>query len=122
MKIKLKHHEDLGDWYSIVRAEHDGREWWHQVSKNSHQYMMSERLSPEACIEGSACEMLVVADAIRRRSSVSFKRVEVRYEEGAFIFCSPKNSKHEVLIPVKNAEELALEIYEKLNHELKKET
>jgi hypothetical protein len=48
--------------------------------------------------------------------------VEVRYEEGAFIFCSPKNSKHEVLIPVKNAEELALEIYEKLNHELKKET
>jgi hypothetical protein len=61
MKIKLNKSEHMDDWYTIVRAEHDGREWPEQVGPNCFSWMMSERLVPNACIEGDSYEMLAIA-------------------------------------------------------------
>lgn len=110
MKIKLNHVEALGDWYTIVRAEHDGREWMEHTGPNSSRFMCSERLSPEACIEGDAYEMLAVAEAIKKRSSVSFKRVAVSFEADGAHFSSPKNSRRDAVVTVEEADDLAAQI------------
>lgn len=110
MKIKLKHCDHMGDWYTIVRAEHSGHEWWERTGPNSLRYMSSERLSPEACIEGPGYEMLAVAEAIKARGEVSFRRVEVRHEADGFHFRSPKNSERDAVVSVEDADELAQSI------------
>lgn len=117
MKLKLNHCDSLGDWYTIERAEHDGREWDEEVEEDCYRFMMSARLSPEACIEGDSREMRVVAHAIERRGSASFKRIAVRFESGEFYFRSPKNSDHEVAIPVEDADDLAAQIFAELGEE-----
>lgn len=114
MKIRLNHCEDLGDWYTIVRAEHDGREWTEQTGPNSSRFMCSERLSPEACIEGHADEMLAVADAIKERGAVSFKRVAVHFDSDGAHFHSPKNSERDAVVTVNEADELAAQILAEL--------
>jgi len=112
MKIVLNKTDELEDWYTIVRAEHGGIDWIEEVSPDHSRYMCSERLSPEACIEGYADHMLAVAHAIKDKTGASFKRVAVCYspEENGFYFWSPKNSKVRVLIPTEDADNLANEI------------
>lgn len=114
MKIKLNHCEDLGDWYTIVRTEHDGKEWFERIGHNSQRFMTSERLSPEACIEGDAGEMLAIADAIKVRGAVSFKRVAVHFERDGAHFRSPKNSERDAVVTVDEADELADQILAEL--------
>lgn len=114
MKIKLNHCADLGDWYTIVRAEHDGREWVESTGQNSQRFMASERLSPEACIEGDAGEMLEVANAIKKRGAVSFKRVSVHFEPDGAHFRSPKNSERDAVVTIEEAVELANQILAEL--------
>jgi NTP pyrophosphatase (non-canonical NTP hydrolase) len=118
--MKLKFIADEG-WYTIVRAEHDGREWWEQIGENSFAFYTSERLTPEACIEGSLEEMIEVATAITLRTSVRFERVAVLWDEGknVFWFYSPKNSEHLVAITPEEADDLATQIvsYLKENYE-----
>lgn len=114
MNIKLKRCEHMGDWYTIIRAKHDGKEWMDQTSPNSYRFMSSERLTPEACIEGNTDEMLEVAKAIKKRGSVSFKRVSVHFENDGVHFCSPKNSERDAIVTVEEANELAAQIFAKL--------
>lgn len=118
MKILLNQVEDMDDWYTIIRAEHEGREWIVKISANCSAYRNSERLDDKgkACIEGNGSEMLSVASAIERKSAVCFKRVAVSYskENNGFFFWSPKNSEIPVLIPLEDAEDLMRQIYEKL--------
>jgi hypothetical protein len=116
MKIRLNHCDDLGDWYTIVRDEHDGREWMERTGQNSSRFMCSERLSPEACIEGDASDMLAVASAIKSRGAVSFKRVAVHFESDGAHFRSPKNSEHDAVVTVEEADELAAQILAELTH------
>jgi len=115
MNICLKKHEEFGGWYSIVRVEHDGREWLQPVGENCMQFMMSERLSPEACIEGDREEMLAIANAIKDKSSASFKRCAVRIDGDTAYFCSPKNSKQDVGIPINFADAFADHVFFELS-------
>lgn len=114
MKIKLKKSECLDNWFMIVRAEHDGREWWERVESGCERFMTSERLSPEACIEGTAEHMIGIATAIKERSMESFKRCEVRIEGDAAYFRSPKNSDGDVVVPLESADDLAAQILAEL--------
>ncbi len=114
MKIRLHQSEDLEDWYTIVRAEHNGREWLERTGPNSRRFMSSERLSPEACIEGPADHMIELAHAIRDRTSVSFKRCAVHFENDGAHFSSPKNSQRDAVVSVEEADELAAQIFAKL--------
>ena len=114
MKITLDTSGILSDWYNIVRSEHDGREWYESTGPNCSRYMCSERLSPEACIEGNAEHMLGIAEAIKARGRASFKRCAVRVEGEFAYFCSPKNSEHEVAIPLVDADEFAAQIFAKI--------
>lgn len=110
MKIKLKMCEHMGDWYTIVRAEHDGREWWVETGPNSSSWHMSERLTPNACIEGNAAEMLAIARAIKVRGSEAFKRCAVAFNDDGAHFWSPKNSTEDAIIPVADADAFADEV------------
>lgn len=114
MKIKLEKSDWMDDWYTIVRAEHDGRDWMEQLGPNSARYMCSERLSPEACIEGTADEMLAIAVAIKCRGSVRFKRCSVRVEGNVAYFCSPKNSEHDAAIPLAEAHQFSEQVFKEL--------
>lgn len=114
MKIRLNKCADLGDWYTLVRAEHDGKEWFERVSSNCQRFMTSERLSPEACIEGSASDMLEIAAAITTRGSASFKRVSVHFEPDGAHLHSPKNSERDVVVTVEVADDLAKQIFAEL--------
>ena len=112
MKIKLNQCYD--DWFTIIRAEHDGKEWLEQVGPNSHQFMRSERLSPEACIEGSADEMLDIARAIKARRGASFGRCAVHFEDDGVHFWSPRNSQHDGVVTIEEADEFADQVIVKL--------
>jgi hypothetical protein len=114
MKIRLHRSEHLDDWFTLVRAEHDGRAWFEPTSPNSSRFMSSERLSPEACIEGDSHEMRAVADAIQRRESVFFKRIAVHFESDGAHFCSPKNSEHDAIVTLEEADDLAAQIVAEL--------
>ena len=69
MKIALSKSEYMDDWYTIVRAQHIEREWMERTTQNSYRFMSSERLSPEACIEGTAEHMIALARAIQLRGA-----------------------------------------------------
>lgn len=114
MKIRLNHCDYMGDWYTIVRAEHDGMEWIERTGPNSSRFMCSERLSPEACIEGDSSDMLAVASAIKSRGAVSFNRVAVHFEPDGAHFSSPKNSERDAIVSVEEADELANQIIAEL--------
>lgn len=114
MKIKLHHCENLGDWYTIIRTEHDGRKWMERTSPNSQRLMMSERLSPEASIEGNGAEMLELAHAIKRRGMARFKRCSVHFESDGAHFSSPRNSERDVVVPVECADEFAAQVLAEL--------
>lgn len=105
MRIKLNQCYD--DWFTIIRAEHDGKDWLEQVGPNSQRFMRSERLSPEACIEGPADEMIAIASAIKARRSASFGRCAVRFEDDGVHFWSPRNSQHDGVVTIEEADEFA---------------
>lgn len=109
MKLKLVK-STLSDWYTIERANHNGREWWERTGPYSISFMKDSRLSPEADIEGSVEEMRSIAKAIILNSSESFKRVAVRVENDSAFFCSPKNSLGETEVTLAEAKELAEQI------------
>lgn len=115
MKILLKKSNALRDWFTIVRAEHDGRKWEEQIGPNSFQHMTSERLTPNACIEGSSIEMISLAIAIKARGSASFKRCAVHCEADGVHFYSPKNSTEDAVVSVDDAEDFAEQVLDKLS-------
>lgn len=114
MEITLKKSEVLNDWYNIVRKYHDGREWTEQVASDCFRWMMSERLTPEACIEGTGYEMLQIAEAINNGNNCSFKRVAVKFKKDGVHFYSPKNSKFDGIVSTEEAKSLAKEIFEQV--------
>lgn len=69
-------------------------------------FMDSARIS-DACVEGTAAEMLAIANAIKARHWVTFKRCAVRVEGDLAYFCSPRNSTRDAEVPLADAEEFA---------------
>ena len=109
MKIVMKKSAWLDDWYLIVKAEHDGREWWERTGPNSSRFMCSERIS-DACVEGSEEEMLEIAQAIKLGERRNFKRCAVAFLSDGVHFWSPRNSSEDGVVSVEEADELADQI------------
>ena len=114
MKLALVKHEDMGDWFTIERAEHDGKRWIETVEDEHGTYgrcMYSGRVA-DACVEGNAAEMLGMAEGIETRKGYSAKRCEVRIVGERALFCSPRNSAEggEGESTLAEADELAAEI------------
>ena len=114
MKIALSKSEYMDDWYAIVKAQPIVREWMERTTPNCYRFMASERLSPEACIEGTAEQMLALARAIQLREAVSFKRCAVHFEADGVHFSSPKNSERDAVVSVEDADEFAAHVLAKL--------
>lgn len=105
MKVTVRHKQDMGDWYLIERAEHDGREWSEEFSYadggGGSVYCLSARICGEgygatppghtADVEGCGVEMLTIADAIELRGAVQFKRCGVDAREDPVLISSPRN-------------------------------
>jgi len=106
MKIILKKSDWLEDWYTVERAEHEGRQWLEPVGPNSMQFMDSGRIS-DACVEGTAAEMVEIAKAIKARHWATFNRCAVRVEGERAYFCSPRNSTRDAEVSLADADEFA---------------
>lgn len=102
MKITIRKSTALDDWYLIVRAEHDNKNWWEGSS-----YRTSERLSPDADIEGDSEEMIALAKAIINRKNISFRRCAIDIEEDVIWFYSPRNSEFKTAISFEDADDFA---------------
>lgn len=115
MKLKLVKSDVLPDWYLIERAEHDGREWFEEVSPNCSVLRCSARFS-DADIEGSLGEMIAIADAIRCRGRIEFKRCAVRFvfNETKAEFWSPRNSQKRGVVSIADADDLADQILKEI--------
>lgn len=109
MKLTLRKCDDIGDWYVIERAEHDGRSWFEPVAKNAMSLQCSSRFS-DADVEGFAFEMLEIAAAIEQRGRASFKRCRVDATGEPVRFSSPRNSQRDGECSLQEADELAAEI------------
>lgn len=109
MKIVLVKSDSLDGWYSIERAEHENRIWLERVGPNVSRFMYSGRIS-DACVEGTAFEMLEIAAAIKQRESLEFNRCAVRIEGDLAYFWSPRNSSEEGEVPLSDADEFANQV------------
>ena len=123
MKLTLRHCEDMGDWYVIERAEHDGRHWLEPIDGG-----MSLQCSARFCdadVEGTSSEMLQIAQAIEERREESFKRCAVTVfpiQDGTLLvkFWSPRNSREPGQASLAEADALAAEIRTVLKKQLEK--
>ncbi len=124
---------DSDDWFIIEKMETPGtrREWYESFSFqcgdsiiNGERFMHSARLS-DADVEGTAREMLEIADAIHYRRDENFKRCAVEFRsvpldvfipkegyncdcEKLVYFFSPRNTNDPVSpVSLKEADDLA---------------
>ena len=111
--MKLKMVEQWEDWYTIERADHDGRIWLERTGPNSSAIRCSSRFS-DADVEGTTEHMLGIAKAIRERGEYSAKRCSVLISDGKAHFCSPRNSRIDGVVSVAEADELADQIEKEL--------
>ena len=90
--LALVHNEDMGDWYCIEWAHHDGRSGLRAEEAGCYSFWHSGRVS-DADVEGYAEHMRGIAKAIRERGFYSAKRccVEV-HDDGRVELHSPRNS------------------------------
>lgn len=109
MKIKLVKSDYFDDWYTVERAEHEGRRWLEPTGPNCMRLMDSGRIS-DACVEGTAGEMRELAMAIKARGEADFKRCAVRVEGENAYFCSPRNSSVDGVVPLVDADAFADEV------------
>jgi|GEM_PF-7039520 len=112
-KLTLVKCDGFEDWYTIERAEHEGRQWMKPIGPHSMALMCSSRIS-DADVEGTRAEMLEIAKAIRERKSAWFKRCAVSFNDGSAWFESPRNSTLAGSCALGEADELAAEIEAKL--------
>ncbi len=106
MKIVLQKSDWLEDWYTVERAQHESRQWLQPMGQNGFQFMYSGRIS-DACVEGTAEEMVALAQAIKARHWATFGRCAVRVEGERAYFSSPRNSTRDGEVPLTDADEFA---------------
>jgi hypothetical protein len=112
-KLNLVRSDGMGDWFTIERAEHANQHWMKPIGNNSMAMMYSGRIS-DACVEGTAEEMLEIGKAIEDRRYVSFKRCSVDARGERALFNSPRNSLVTASVPMEFAGELAQQIKKEL--------
>lgn len=102
--------------YRIERALHDGREWQERSPDGFGVCdCFAYRLEPFTSVEGSAAEMLDLADAVVRRSSEWWKRCAVDATGDVALFWSPRNSNgRKAAVPMVDADAFARAVRERL--------
>lgn len=113
MKLTLRKASMLDDWYIIERAEHDGRVWMESTGPNSSALRCSSRFS-DADVEGTAEEMLAIADAIEARRVFTARRCAVEITWDGAEFWSPRNSITPGRTSIREADELVVLIRQTL--------
>ena len=110
MKLKLASMK-LGEgvWYTIERAEHEGRQWLQQNPDGGASFMCSSRIC-DASVEGPIEDMQGIAKAIRERGSAHFYRCSVKFTGDGFSFTSPRNATTEGEVTIDEADDLASQI------------
>lgn len=111
MRLAIRKSEGMDDWYVIERAEHDGRSWMEPIPgiPNAMALHLSSRFS-DADVEGTADEMLGIAEGIETRDGAGYKRCAVRIDGDRAFFQSPRNSQREGECSLAEADALAKEI------------
>lgn len=109
MRLAIRRSGHLDDWYVVERAEHDGRSWLEPLGENSAGLRCSSRFS-DADVEGTAAEMLALAEAIEARGEARFRRCAVDARSELVTFCSPRNSQLDGEVTLAEALALAAEI------------
>ena len=105
--------DSLEDWYTIERAEHDGKFEMRPTEYGASLYYAGRIC--DADVEGTSEEMLTIAKAIRDDTSVSFRRcAAIRVIEG-YELCSPRNSQESALLTEAEADALADSIFNVIN-------
>lgn len=107
-KLAVRRSDALEDWWVIERAEHDGRAW-EEVHGCVHYMHYSSDIN-SASVEGTADEMLAIADAIERHDDYETKRCACHWSEDGVDLWSPHNSHIATLVTHARALELAAEI------------
>jgi len=109
MKLTLKQSDNLADWYLIERAEHNHTAWFVPI-EGGMAFQHSGRIS-DADVEGTAAEMLAIADAIMaRKENCDAYRCAVDASVEPVRFWSPRNSQEVGKCSLMEADELAAEI------------
>lgn len=108
-ELTVVHQEHMDDWWTIERAEHDGREWLENIGPNAMALRCSSRIS-DADVEGYSTEMHALADAIEARGSESFKRCAVEVKGDVVEFSSPRNSRRSGSCSLEEADRLVTKI------------
>lgn len=111
MKLALIKNDGMEDWFLIEKAKHDGRTWLAPFEGGGMMLMSSARIS-DADIEGTAEEMLGIANAIVARGEYSAKRCSVSIDGDRALFDSPRNSMRAGVVTLAEADALAIEIKE----------
>lgn len=107
MKLTITSCEDvIPGWWIIERAEHDGREWIHEMGSDRSELRTSARFS-DADVEGYDYEMLAIADTIEKRRYAAMKRCAVDARTTPVRFWSPRNSRTRGECTVAEADDLA---------------
>ena len=110
MKLTCVKSENIGDWYTIEKAEHEHRTWLEPMGHNAMALRCSSRIS-DADVEGTREEMLGIADAIEKRElSESGYRCAVDARTERVQFWSPRNSVRPGVVSLEEADELAAQI------------
>jgi hypothetical protein len=112
VRVVVVKSENMGDWWTIERAEHK-HERWMKPTEYGASLMYSGRIS-DACVEGTAMEMIEIAAAIENCTDVSFRRCAVSCTKDGCWFESPRNSQHPGYIHRDQALELAKDIRKKV--------
>lgn len=107
--MRLTIRDSGNNWYVIERAEHEGGVGLKWTANGRLSLHDSARFS-DADIEGTAEEMIAVAQAIQQRKMVSFKRCAVRFEPDVAVFWSPRNSQIDGICSHAEADHLMADI------------
>ena len=92
-EIKTIKCDEMGDWYTVEKAEHGNVETLVPYDKNGSFLYYSGRIS-DACVEGPASAMIAMARAVLANGSYREKRAAVKVDEDDHValFWSPRNS------------------------------
>jgi hypothetical protein len=109
--------ESMDGWYCIEKKEHENEMGFRPFGPPGlgGMALYSSARPSDADVEGTAEEMLDIAQAIDERGSFSAKRCAVRVEGDFAYFCSPRNSMQDARVPFHHARDLAVEIKAKLS-------
>jgi hypothetical protein len=119
MKLTIRRNDPRDDLYYIERAEHDGRRWEERTQWGT-ALCTSARICGDACgdtppghsvdVEGSAVEMLSIADAIELRGGVRFRRCAIDARTEPVIVSRPRGDQSHCEITYAEALDLAHKI------------